>query len=227
MKIIAIAAVIAGLLAFNSAAAYVEPTPEQIKDVVQNPGRITQLINGATPEDAVHVLLEVVQGVIRQSLPDEETKTRIAFAAAALFRAMPDQAVELSKLIARKLPIDVLPTIVAAAAVVMGNQAPAVTEAFVSGLPREDAQMIRNAGSHPETVLPPSVVLALGVPVSHAATAMGRQPTAMPVAPPLIEKAGSPSTPQAVLAAPVYYQAPAPSSPTSPPPPVATNYAGL
>jgi cytochrome c556 len=224
MKIIAIAAVIAGLLAFNSAAAYVEPTPEQIKDVVQNPGRITQLINGATPEDAVHVLLEVVQGVIRQSLPDEETKTRIAFAAAALFRAMPDQAVELAKLIARKLPIDVLPTIVAAAAVVMGNQAPAVTEAFVSGLPREDAQMIRNAGSHPETVLPPSVVLALGVPVSHAATAMGRQPTAMPVAPPLTGAPGG-ATPQPPQPAPVPPIPPPPPQP--PPPPVATNYAGL
>jgi hypothetical protein len=215
MKIIAIAAVITGLLTFNSAAAYVEPTPEQVKAVVENPGGITKLIDGATPEDAVHVLLEVVQGIIKESLPDEETKTRIAFAAAALFRAMPDQAVELAQLIARKLPIEVLPTIVAAAAVVMGNQAPVVTEAFVSALPAENAQMIRNAGSHPETVLPPSVVLTLGVPVSHAATAIGRQPTAMPVAPPLSQEGASTPRPQPGQV------------PHLPPPPVATNYAGL
>jgi hypothetical protein len=224
MKLACTAILLFGLLALNAAASFVEPTPQQIDAVVENPGDIVQLLNGATPEDAVHVLGEVVQGIINRALPDEETKTRIAFAVAALFRAMPDQAVQLARLIAEKLPIEVLPTIVSAAAVVMGNQAPVVIEAFVSKVSRENAQIIRNAGFHPETVLPPSVVLALGVPVSHAATATGRQPTAMPVAPPLTEiKGGQPPATPSASPAP---SAPAPRPPP-PRPPEATNYPGL
>jgi hypothetical protein len=231
MKIIAIASVISGLVAFNSWAAFLEPTPEQIGAVVDNPGGITQLLNGATPEDAVHVLAEVVQGVTALSLSDDETKTRIAMAAAALFRVLPDQAVQIAQLIAQQLPVEVLPTIVATAAVVMGNQASVVTEAFVSKLPAGDAQMIRNAGSHPETILPPSMVLALGVPISHAATALGREPTAMPVAPPVTQPPSGSSTPQPQPAQPSPAAAAAaaqpPSPPLPPPLPVATNYAGL
>jgi hypothetical protein len=215
--------VLAGFFAFSAAGAFVEPTKVQIQAAVDNPAEIAQLLNGATAENAANVLWKVIAAITGQQLSDEQQKTRIALAVSVVFKAMPDQALELARLLAGLLPIDVLPTVVAAAAVVMGNQASTVTEAFISSVSRENTQIVRNAGSHPETILPSSVILALGVPVSHSGTILGRQPTAMPVAPPLIEH-GTVSTPAAVTPSPKPSPAPAPRPP---PPPVATNYTGL
>lgn len=231
MRLIAICLLVAGtlaIMAINAEAAFMEPSSEQIEAVVDNPAQIAQLLNGATPEDAVRVLIEVVQSIVAKSLPDEEQKARIARTTATLFRTMPDKAIELAELIAQLLPIEILPTIVAATAVVMGNQATTVTEAYVSKVARENTQIVRNAGTHPETVLSPALVLALGVPVSHAAIAAGRQPTAMPLAPPLTEIEGA-RVPKSSAPAVTPWTGPSPPSPAPPPPPppIATNYPGL
>ncbi len=218
-----LACVLLGMFDLEAGAAFMEPTPDQIVAAVKNPSEIARLLNGATPENAVGVLLAAIDGVVQLKLPEVQQKTRIAQLVAIVFETMPDRAVDLAQLLAQKASMDVLPTIVAAAAIVMGNQAAVVTDAFVTNVARENAQLLRNAGTHPETVLPVGVVLTLGVAVSHTTTAVGSQPTAMPLAPPLTEHAGHSVT----ASAPSPVPTPMPPQPSPPPrPPVATNYAG-
>lgn len=196
-----------------------------IKEAVEKPAVFAELISDATIEEAVNYFEEILGRIEAMKLDPEEKTTRIAVMTAYMFKKWSSDAKQLAAKLAESVTPELLSPIVAAAAVVMGNQAPLVTDAFVSGVPESYAQTLRNCGAHPETVLPQGLLVSIGLPVPHSVPATGREPTALPVAPPLrIEGVGTETGVQPPAAAPP--SAPPAVPPPPPPPPVPPVYKG-
>ena len=188
---------IVGLFALTLAAsaAFKPPTPQQIQALVTNQVYIAELIKGATATQAVEVLVKAVEAVSNAGLADDQKTIRVAILTAIVFRSFAPQAVMMAEMLVPLVSVNVLPVMAAATAVVMGSGASPVTEAFASQLDSGDAALVRSAGVHPETILPADLILTLGVQVSHATPPGGREPTALPLAPPIREVPGTPPGP--------------------------------
>lgn len=188
-----------------------------VEGAASNPAMFAELIAGVKMDEGVNIFVEVL-GILEAQKPEVEVKNvRIAVMTAYMFKKWAASSRDLADAIAQAVDPELLPPIVAAAAVVMGNQAPIVTEAFVARAPEAFTQILRNSGAHPETVLPQGLMVSIGLPVAHSVPATGREPTALPVAPPLKEM-GTGVKP----AAPVPPRPP----PKPTPPPVPPTYPG-
>lgn len=162
-----------------------------ITEAVQNPAVFGELIREMEMTEAVNSFVEILGGLETEGLKAEVKSGRTAVMTAYMFKKWSSQAKALADKLVQSVPPELLPPIVAAAAVVMGNQAPIVTSAFVDRAPEAYAQTIRNAGAHPETVLPQGLLISIGLPVANTVPVTGRAPTALPLAPPLkVEGAG-------------------------------------
>ena len=200
------------------------PKKATIQGAAENPAEFGQLIADVTMEEGVNIFVEVLAN-IEAAKPKAEIKiTRIAVMTAYMFKKWSSGSVDLADRLAQAVAPELLPPIVAAAAVVMGNQAPIVTMAFVDRAPEAYAQQIRNSGAHPETVLPQGLLVSIGLPVPHSVPATGTEPTALPVAPPIKFEGGV--EPPALPVAPPVVSSPKEPEPPPPPPPVPPTYGG-
>jgi hypothetical protein len=188
------------------------PKKATIQGAAENPAEFGQLIADVKMEEGVNIFVEVLAN-IEAAKPKAEIKiTRIAVMTAYMFKKWSSGSADLADRLAQTVAPELLPPIVAAAAVVMGNQAPIVTSAFVDRAPEAYAQQIRNAGAHPETVLPQGLLVSIGLPVPHSVPATGKEPTSLPLAPAIkpIGEVEPPTAPPEV---------PSPNEPDPPPPP--------
>lgn len=194
---------------------------KMIAQAVEQPIYFAGLISDAKLEEGVNYFVEIIGQLDAAKLEPEVKTTRIAIMTAYMFKKWSARSVDLADMIAQSVSPELLSPVVAAAAVVMGNQAPIVTAAFVGRVPEAYAQTLRNSGAHPEAVLPQGMLVSIGLPVAYSVPATGREPTALPLAPPLTTPAGegSPSPPPPPDAPP-----PPPDAP--PPPPVPPTYSG-
>jgi hypothetical protein len=170
--------------------AFVSPTAEQIQAVAENPLQLTLVLADATSAQAVDVFVKVLDQIKKLKLSREQKEARVAVLTGTLFRALPKNAGQLAGLLAKAVgSLDMLPKMAAAAAVVVGvDRASGVTESFAMLLPPAVAAAVRQAGEYPASVLPPDTIMALGSQVAGpppGAPIVGREPTAVPVAPPL------------------------------------------
>jgi hypothetical protein len=197
------------------------PKKATIQGAAENPAEFGQLIADVKMEEGVNIFVEVLAN-IEAAKPKAKIKiTRIAVMTAYMFKKWSSGSADLADRLAQTVAPELLPPIVAAAAVVMGNQAPIVTIAFVDRAPEAYSQQIRNAGAHPETVLPPGLIVSIGLAVSHSVPATGKEPTALPLAPPI--KVVGEEPPAAPPATPSPKE---PDPPPPPPPPVPPPYGG-
>lgn len=198
-----------------------------IREAVQDPAVFAELIAGMEMSEAVNSFVEVLAGLEAEGLKVEIKAGRTALMTAHMFKKWSSQASVLADKLVQSVPPELLQPIVAAAAVVMGNQSQIVTKAFVNRAPEAYAQAIRNAGAHPETVLPQGLLVSIGLPVANTVPVTGRAPTALPLAPPLnVEGAGVAEVP---VPDPVGPSTPPPVVPPEPPPvppPVPPTYSG-
>ena len=164
---------------------FVPPAPAQIQIVATNPAHIAVLIKGASTTQAVDVLVQSVEAVVKLKLPEKEQTKRIAIMTAIVFRAFPAEAPDLARLLTTRVPLDILLVMAATASVVMGEDATVVLDAFCENLGESEAQAIRNTWAHPATVLPSDLILSLGLFVPHAGAATGGGAAIIPLAPPI------------------------------------------
>ena len=200
-----------------------------VEGAAKNPAMFAELIAGVEMVEGVNTFVEIMGMLEVQELKADVKNVRVAIMTAYMFKKWSAKSQKLADGIAQAVAPELLPPIVAAAAVVMGNQAPIVTEAFVARAPEAFTQTIRNSGAHPETVLPSGLLVSIGLPVAHSVPATGREPTALPVAPPLREVSGDDSTPPPP--SPSGEPSPEPDPPPPPddpppPPPVPPTYGG-
>lgn len=208
--------------AASAASAAVAPKKGTVQDAVENPAVFGQLISDVKMEEGVNTFVEILANLEVTELKQEIKTTRTAVMTAYMFKQWSSQATVLADRLAQSVAPELLPPIVAAAAVVMGNQASIVTAAFVDRVPEAYSQQLRNSGAHPETVLPQGLIVSIGLPVSHSVPATGKEPTALPLAPP-IKPVGEDTPAPAPPSAPT----PPPSpEPPPPPPPVPPPYGG-
>lgn len=195
-----------------------------VVEAVGNPAVFGELIAEMEMSEAVNSFVEILAG-LEASSPQAEIKAgRTALMTAYMFKKWSSEARDLADKLVQAVPPELLSPIVAAAAVVMGNQAPIVTSSFVDRAPEAYTQAIRNAGAHPETVLPQGLLISIGLPVANSVPATGRAPTALPLAPPLtVDVSGA--GPDAPVQEPEGPVAPPPVVPPEPPP-VPPTYSG-
>ena len=197
-------------------------TEAMLKEAVEKPAVFAELISDAKIEECVNYFVQIVGGLEALKLDNEDKTTRIAVMTAYMFKRWSTDAKQLAEKLAESVTPELLAPVVAAAAVVMGNQAPLITDAFVSHVPESYAQTLRNCGAHPETVLPQGLLVSIGLPVPHSVPATGREPTALPVAPPLrIEGGQTDGEPPPAVTPPR-----TPPAEPPPPPPVPPVYKG-
>lgn len=176
------------LLAATSAlAAFTPPTPEQIAKAVADPASIEILLRDASVDEAAQVLAQAIAAVEKSDLPADQKTARIALLTAYVFRAMRYDAELLARALVPRVSSAVLPTVVAAAAVIMGDRAAGVTDAFAAAVSADLKPAVQAAGADPATILPAGVIQAIRLLLPRLAPVMGREPRAMPIAPPIRE----------------------------------------
>lgn len=173
--------------------AFVPPTPEQIQGLAENPLQLAVVLVGATPEQAVAVFLAVFDAIQKMKISKDQKEARIALLAGTLFRSLSNKAVELAALLAQSASLqEMLPKIAAAVSVVTQGKAIGVAESFARDLAPVLAAEVRQAYTYPQAFLAPDVILALGnqPPPPSSPPVVGREPTALPLAPPLKPEGG-------------------------------------
>ena len=226
--------IFAGMFIFAACAclaAYVKPTDEQVAKVAKNPAGMSDLLKEATAVQATEVLIKAIQEIKKQELSPEKQNAQIAVISAYVFKNWSADMLMIARMMAQSLPVELLTPVVATAAAVAGNQAPMVTSAFLETCQANDVQAIKNAGAHPETVIPEGIVISVGLPVAHSVPAVGREPTSLPVAPPLIVEGGrvEPVQPKPTPSPPDRAPEPIPVAVVTnppPPPPIPSGYGG-
>lgn len=196
----------------SAQARFEPPTPEQIAAAVSDPAQVEILVREASADEAAQVLAQAIAAVEKSDLPADQKQARIALLTAYVFRAMRYDAEALATALAPRVSAAMLPAVVASAAVIMGDRAAGVTAAFAAAVPVGLRPAVQAAGADPSSVLPSGVVQAVRLLLPRLAPVVGREPRAMPIAPPIRE-----FPPEG---------AGVPPPPPPPPPPVGETYRG-
>ncbi|HPF99787.1 MAG TPA: hypothetical protein PLE77_06945 [Kiritimatiellia bacterium] len=101
--------VVAGAL---SASAFTEPTMDQLKAAAADPVTVSNLIQGATAEEAAAVVAGVIQEIDKLSISMEEKQQRTATVLAQLQKEMgEDMALAMGIVMASQINLDLLPAV--------------------------------------------------------------------------------------------------------------------
>lgn len=114
-------------------------TTEQVDEILADPAKIADIIGKGSVEESAAALVQLIEAVEASSLSGEQKRQVIALLAARAAAAAGKDAAELFELVVKSVKSELVPLLVAAAALGSPEQAEAIKNAVIVGLGKDSA----------------------------------------------------------------------------------------